>query len=227
MSTPILVNDQMKRLLKAVPYFQTLDEEVLEAIEQVVIARRYTAGEMIFLEDDPDAGLHVVAEGLGKVYRVSGEGREHVLVNLGPGDSCNEVPVIDGGPNPANFAAVEDTVVWVVSAEALTKLRRQYPQLNELIAKNLAMRCRQLIHRVYNLSFLSVTGRLADFLIEQTSEQNELSRQHWTQDEIATHLGTVREMVGRAFKELQQANLIVFDRHRIKILDREGLKALI
>ena len=89
------------------------------------------------------------------------------------------------------------------------------------------MRCRQLVQRVYNLSFLSVTGRLAAFLLQQSDEQSALSRRRWTQDEIAAHLGTVREMVGRAFRELHQAKLISLDRHRIEILDREGLKELI
>jgi CRP/FNR family transcriptional regulator len=159
------------------------------------------------------------------VYRISEGGREHVLATLGPGDSCNEVPVIDGGPNPANFAAIEDSTVWVISEDALNRLRQQFPALNEIIIKNLAMRCRQLVQRVYNLSFLSVTGRLAAFLLQQSQNQKELSRQ-WTQDEIAAHLGTVREMVGRAFRELVQAELIAMDRHRIEILDREGLREL-
>jgi CRP/FNR family transcriptional regulator len=145
---------------------------------------------------------------------------------LRPGDSCNEVPVVDGGPNPASFAALENSTVWVISAESLTRLRRQYPALNEMIIKNLAMRCRQLVQRVYNLSFLSVTGRLAAFLLQQSDEHSELSRQTWTQDEIAAHLGTVREMVARAFRELQEAELIAIDRHRIEILDREGLREL-
>ena len=226
MSTTIFVDDNAKPLLKAVPYFQALDENVLAQVAREVVARRYGAGELIFLEDEPDAGLHLVVEGLCKVYRLSEGGREHVLATLGPGDSCNEVPVVDGGPNPANFAAVEDSTVWVISEEALTRLRRQYPILNEMIIKNLAMRCRQLVQRVYNLSFLSVTGRLAAFLLQQSDDQSELSRRQWTQDEIAAHLGTVREMVGRALRELQQAELIAIDRHRIEILDREGLAEL-
>ncbi len=223
----ISINNQTKTLLRAVPYFRHITEDILAVVADCVIVRTYSAGELIFLEDEPDAGLHVVVQGLCKVYRISEGGREHILADLGPGDSCNEVPVIDGGPNPANFAAVEDSIVWVILVEDLTRLRRQYPQLNETIAKNLAIRCRQLVKRVYNLSFLSVTGRLADFLIQQTVEGNELSRSHWTQDEIAAHLGTVREMVGRAFKELQQADLISLNRHRIEILDREGLEDLI
>lgn len=223
---PIIVDDYAKSLLKSVPYFRALDETAIKAVAQEVIVRDYPGGALIFLEGDPDAGLHLVAKGLCKVYRLSEAGREHVLATLGPGDSCNEVPVVDDGPNPANFAAIEDSTVWIISSEALTRLRQQYPTLNDIIIKNLAMRCRQLVQRVYNLSFLSVTGRLAAFLVKQTDENNQLSRRRWTQDEIAAHLGTVREMVGRAFRELQQAELIAIDRHRIEILDVEGLKEL-
>lgn len=221
---PVLVDENAKSLLKAVPYFRALNDNALDAVGREVITRHYQAGEIIFLEGEPDAGLHLVAEGLCKVYRLSEGGREHVLATLRPGDSCNEVPVVDNGPNPANFAALENSTVWVISAESLSYLRRQHTALNEMIIKNLAMRCRQLVQRVYNLSFLSVTGRLAAFLLEQSDEA---SHRRMTQDEIAAHLGTVREMVGRAFRELQEAELIAIDRHRIEILDREGLKALI
>lgn len=227
MSSLILVNDEAKSLLQAVPYFRALDDRALADVAEEVVPRRYQAGELIFLEGEPDAGLHLVTEGLCKVYRLSEEGREHILATLRPGDSCNEVPVVDGGPNPANFAALEDSTVWIISAEALHRLRRKHPALNDMIIRNLAMRCRQLVQRVYNLSFLSVTGRLAAFLLQQSKEQSELNRQRWTQDEIAAHLGTVREMVARAFRELQQAGLIAFDRHRIEIVDRAGLEALI
>jgi CRP/FNR family cyclic AMP-dependent transcriptional regulator len=222
----LVIDNTTESLLRAVPYFRMLDEETLEAVANEVVIRHYQAGEVIFLEDEPDAGLCLVVEGHCKVYRLSLGGREHILATLGPGDSCNEVPVIDGGPNPASFAAIEDSIVWIISEESLTHLRRRHPLLNEIIAKNLAMRCRQLVQRVYNLSFLSVTGRLAAFLLQQTDESSALSRRRWTQDDIAAHLGTVREMVGRAFKELQEAELIAFDRHRIEILDREGLQEL-
>jgi CRP/FNR family transcriptional regulator len=222
----IIVDDRARSLLQAVPYFRVLNESALENVAQEVITRRYQAGEIIFLEGEPDAGLHLVAEGLCRVYRVSEGGREQVLATLGPGDSCNEVPVVDDGPNPANFAAVDDSVLWIISGEALTRLRQRHPVLNDIIIKNLAMRCRQLVQRVYNLSFLSVTGRLAAFLLQQSVEDSKLSRRRWTQDEIAAHLGTVREMVGRAFRELQEAELIAVDRHRIEILDHDGLKEL-
>jgi CRP-like cAMP-binding protein len=68
---------------------------------------------------------------------------------------------------------------------------------------------------------------LAAFLLREGRDGSILDRHTWTQDEIAAHLGTVREMVVRSFRELEQAGLIAFDRHQIKILDEAGLKELI
>ena len=223
----ITINDEALELLRSVPYFKTLGRQALEDVAQEVSTRQYAAGQIIFLEDEPDAGLYLVVIGLCKVFRMSAEGREHVLAILKAGHSCNEVPVVDGGPNPANFAAIEDSTVWIISAEGLNRLRRRHPQLNDIIIKNLALRCRQLVQRVYNLSFLSVTGRLAAFLLQQNDDRSALSRRRWTQDEIATHLGTVREMVGRALRELHDAGVIAIDRHRIEVLDREALEEFI
>ena len=223
---PVVIDESTNSLLRAVPYFSALDEETLAAVARTVLERRYQCGELIFLEGDPSAGLHLVAEGLCKVYHVSAGGREQVLAILEPGDSCNEVPVVDGGPNPASLAAVADSSLWIISQDALTRLRQQYPILNEIIIQSLATRCRQLVQRVYNLSFLSVTGRLAAFLLQHAGEHETLDRRRWTQDEMAAQLGTVREMVSRALRELQEAELVAIERHRIEILDREGLAKL-
>ncbi len=222
----VLVDDTARSLLRAVPYFQALGEVALEAVAQEVLVRKVKAGELIFLEGDSAAGLHLVKEGLCKVFRLSLGGREQVLTTLGPGDSCNEVPAVDGGPNPANLIALEDSTLWILSEEALARLRHRHPILNDIIIRSLAMRCRQLVERIHNLSFLSVTGRLAAFLLQQAERGSELDRHHWTHDEMAAHLGTVREMVSRALRELHEAELISIDRHRIGILDREGLEEL-
>jgi CRP/FNR family transcriptional regulator len=213
-------------MLQKVPYFKRLDTAALKLVWGEVIVRAYESGEIVFLEGDPNAGLLLMVEGQAKIYRLSPDGKEHILATLRPGDSCNEVSVVDDGPNPANLVTTTPAVMWVISGASMQRLYRQIPDLNEAIINSLAMRCRQLVHRIYILSFLSVTGRLADFLVQQSKDQSYLNRRRWTQDEIAAHLGTVREMVGRSFRELQAANLIKLDRHRIEIVDREGLKAI-
>ncbi|MBE9471465.1 MAG: winged helix-turn-helix domain-containing protein, partial [Chloroflexi bacterium] len=49
--------------------------------------------------------------------------------------------------------------------------------------------------------------------------------QRWTQGEIAVHLGTVRDMVGRTLRAFADAGLIQMNRQRLVLLDREGLEA--
>jgi CRP/FNR family transcriptional regulator len=197
---------------------------VLEA----VVERRLDAGALGFVEGGSTAGLHLIVEGQAKIVRHSRTGREQVLALLGPGDSCNEVPVVDGGPNPATFIAVEPTVAWVWSRVAMNRLRQQIPDLNETIVSSLAARCRELVDKVYNLSFLSVTARLAAFLLSQADGLGEgLDRRRWTQEEMAAQIGTVREMVARALRNLEEDGLIRFNRHRIEVVDRDGLASLI
>lgn len=217
---------QTAALIRAVPYFAGLSESELALVQSRLVERRYEADQIVFFEEDESAGLHLVVSGLARIYRMSLEGREQVLAMLGPGDSCNEVPAVDGGPNPASCMALGPTVFWVLSRDALDQLRREIPDLNDAIIDSLAVRCRQLVQRVYNLSFLSVTARVAQFLVRHTAPGRSLSRRRWTQEDIAAEVGTVREMVGRALQHLAQDGLIRLERHRIHILDRDGLKAL-
>ena len=224
-----LTPNQTIRLLRAVPYLAELSAQELAAVAAGLVERRLERGQIGFLEGDPCAGLYLVVSGQAKIFRLSVEGREQALALLNPGDACNEVPVVDGGANPASLAAVERTTIWIWSEGEMNRLRHEIPSLNEAIIHSLAGRCRELVDKVYNLSFLSVTARLGAFLLQQAGQQSHdnLDRRRWTQDEIAAHIGTVREMVGRALRNLEKDGLVRFDRHRIEIADRAGLESLL
>jgi CRP-like cAMP-binding protein len=220
--------DRKQQLLQAVPYFAQLAPTDLATVATALAERRLDAGEIAFIEGNASAGLYLIVTGQAKIVRYSPAGREQVLALLNPGDSCNEVPVVDGGPNPATLVAVRPTVAWVWPQTSMDRLRGEIPDLNEAIITSLAARCRELVDKVHNLSFLSVTARLADFLLSQVEgSEEELDRRHWTQDEMASHIGTVREMVGRGLRNLEEDGLIRFSRHRIEIVDRDGLASLI
>lgn len=214
-------------LIRAIPYFAALSESELVLVQARLVERRFETGQIVFFEEDECAGLHLLVSGQARIYRVSLEGREQVLAVLGPGDSCNEVPVVDGGPNPASCVAMAPTTFWVLSGNALDALRQEIPDLNDAIIASLAARCRQLVQRVYSLSFLSVNARVAQFLIRESEPGRPLSRRRWTQEEMAAQVGTVREMVGRALRQLAEDGLIRLERHWIHILDHDGLKTLL
>jgi len=220
--------ERTSALLRAIPYFARLEGEALAAVTQVAVQRVYKRGQLILMEGEPCAGLFVVGSGWVKVFKVSPEGREQVLQVLGPGQSFNEVAVLDGGPNPASVIALEPTTLWVVDRTSMMRLLPRHPSLAMAVIENLAAKTRHLVSLVEDLSFRSVTARLARLLLERAldSEENaKLARHRWmTQEEMASQLGTVREMVGRSLHLLEDEGLIKIDRHRIVLLDVEGLR---
>jgi CRP/FNR family transcriptional regulator, cyclic AMP receptor protein len=215
------------RLLRRVPYFAGLSDEILGAVGQAAVPRRYDRGQMIFLEGEPCAGLFVVAEGEVKIFKVSAQGREQVLHTLGPGDTFNDVAVLDGGPNPASAGAIGPVVALVIARAEMQRLAQAYPALAWALIESIARRARHLVEMVEDLALRSVRARLAKLLLaeaERTQGQAAIDRgQMVTQTEMAARLGTVREMVGRALRELADEGLIALDRQRIVINDREGL----
>lgn len=217
-------------LLRGVPYFGGLPEEVLAAVAAAAVPRSYARGEIIFLEGEPVAGLFVVAEGEVKIYKVSMQGREQILHVLGPGGTFNDVAALDGGPNPASAAASTDAVVYVIGRAEIRRLAQVYPALAWALIESIARRARHLVDMVEDLSLRSVKGRLARLLLaqaERSATGSEVGREQMiSQTEIAARLGTVREMVGRALRELADEGLISQERHRIIIVDRERLAAV-
>lgn len=227
-------------LLRKVPYFAGLPDAVLAALAVACVERRFDRGQVIFLEGEPCAGLYIVSSGEVKIFKVSPQGREQVLYQTGPGGTFNEVAVLDGGPNPASVAAVTEVSAWVIMREEMQRLAVAYPALAWALIESLASRARHLVAMVEDLSLRSVKSRLARLLLSEadrasgrqaaggrTAKTGELDRsQMVTQAEMAARLGTVREMIGRALRELADDGLIDFDRHRIVIVDREGLIAV-
>jgi CRP/FNR family transcriptional regulator len=49
----------------------------------------------------------------------------------------------------------------------------------------------------------------------------EKSVPHWTQEQLAARLGTVREVVARSLKELERSGAIKIEGRRIQIVDKE------
>jgi CRP/FNR family transcriptional regulator len=217
-------------LLRRVPYFAQLPDAVLGALAAACIERRYDRGQVIFLEGEPCAGLHIVSAGEVKIIKLSPQGREQILHQIGPGDTFNDVAVLDGGQNPASAAAVTNASLWVITRAEMQRLAQAHPALAWALIESIARRARHLVSMVEDLSLRSVKSRLARLLLAEADRAvsgGHLDRsQMVTQAEMAARLGTVREMIGRALRELADDGLIEFDRHRIVIVNRDELIAV-
>ncbi len=222
----ISIGQQEKlRTLKVNQYFRGLSDASLTKLAAHMSLRRFDRGEVLLWEGDPCSGLHIVEKGSIKLFRVSPQGRQYIVRVMQEGDTCNEVPAFDGGTNPVNVEALEETTAWVVDAEAVRSLMREDPFFMELIVENLTKMMRHLVHLVSEMAFYQVTHRLARLISELPDD--ELSggaNVRVTQDQLAARLGTVREVVARSLKELERSGAIRVENRRIRIDDADVLQ---
>lgn len=210
--------------LKENRYLKGLDDDVLEGLAESTRLLSFASEESIIHEGQPGPGLFIIESGRVKIFKGSPTGREMIINVLEGGDSFNEVPVFDKKENPANVAAVKETRLWLIDAEALWALIDEHPQAARQIIINLSQNLRMLVGKVAELSFYTVTARLALLLRDLPESQLSGSgRDRLTQDDLAARVGTVREVVARSLKELEERGAIEVKRGKIKVLDPEKL----
>ena len=212
--------------LKTIPYFSGLSTVELEAIKQSVFEKSADRGELILLEEEPAEAVYFIVKGALKAFKTSAEGKEQVLCLLRPGDSFNDVPVFDGGPNPASVSAMGPVSLYGISKTDMEILLREYPGIAINIIKALAERVRHFVSLVEDLSFRHVIGRIAKLLLQYAGD-GASPGQRLTQQDMAAMVGTAREVVGRSLKTLEDEGAIRMDRHRIVITDKETLKDMV
>jgi CRP-like cAMP-binding protein len=211
--------------LKGILYFSGLSLAELESIRKLVFEKTADRAEMVLLEGEPAENLYFVASGVVKVFKTSAEGKEQILSIVRPGESFNDVPVFDGGPNPASARAMGPVLLYGIKKNDMKAILREHPRIALNVIKVLARRVRHLVSLVEDLSFRHVIGRVARILIEHIG--GEMGRgPRLTQQEMAAMAGTAREVVGRSLKALEEQGAIKMDRHRIIITDKEALQKI-
>jgi len=211
--------------LKSILYFSDLGLAELESIRKLVFEKTADRAEMVLLEGESAANLYFVASGVVKVFKTSAEGKEQILSIVRPGESFNDVPIFDDGPNPASARTMGPVLLYGIKKNDMEAILRDHPKIALNVIKVLARRVRHLVSLVEDLSFRHVIGRVAKILLEHIG--GEIGRgPRLTQQEMAAMAGTAREVVGRSLKALEEEGAIRFDRHRIIITDKEALKEI-
>jgi len=212
--------------LKSIPYFSGLSPAELDSIRQLVFEKTAERGEIILTEGDLAEALFFVVSGAVKVFKTSVEGKEQILSIVRPGESFNDVPIFDDGPNPASVQAMGPVVFYEIRKSELKAILQTHPKVALNIIKVLAGQVRQLVALVEDLSFRHVIGRVARILLEHVGDG--ISPGPWlTQQEMAAMAGTAREVVGRSLKALEEEGMIRLDRHRIVITDKKALREMV
>jgi CRP/FNR family transcriptional regulator len=189
-------------------------------------------GHVLFNAGDSCRGLYVIESGRVRIYRTSPEGKEQVLHVEGAGRGVAELPLFDGGVYPASAITIEPSRLVFLPRDDFEAVYRAHPDVAQAIIRALGKRLRHLVQVTETLAFHDVAARLAMLLVGYAERlgtpvdggvEMTLGR---TQEELSLEIGTARESVSRAMRQLKGSGLIeTLTSDRIRIPSIAKLRA--
>ena len=215
-------------VIARIPLFSGLSRAQLAQFQEIALGKHFGRGELIFSEGDEGNGFYVILAGTVKIFKVSPDGKEHILHIFGTGQTFGEVPVFAGEHFPANAEALQDTRVLFFPRAAFVALLEKNPALSLKLLADLSLKLRQFTVQIENLSLKEIPARLASYLLYLADEQGRSDQVtlRISKGQLASLLGTIPETLSRIFAKLSSQQLIHVDGRKITLLDAEGLNDL-
>lgn len=211
--------------------WQLLEGVPAEDIQRVLsLSRRRTfrRGEVVFHRDDPADSLHLISKGRFAIRIMTPLGQQATIALRGPGESFGEMALVGGGGRrSATVEALEPGETFCVFGAEFDRLRREHPEVTELVIAFLANEVRVLNARLLEALYVPVERRVLRRL-------DELARVYGvnaegkvsvplTQQEIAELAGTSRATVNDVLRDAQNRGLMKLGRGRVEIVDTGAL----
>lgn len=216
-----------------IPHLAALPPSEAERFARDLVVRQFAAREFIAVEGEPCRGFFVLLTGRARIFRSGADGREQILRLLGPGDTFGEVPVFDGGPNPATVEALDTCDVVLVPSAAFRLAVARHPEVAAALLEHFARRLRSFTELVEQISLQTVQQRIARYLYMTAREEGVATGdgivvpRSITQQDLAALVGSVREVVSRTMRVMEEDGIVEIRRKEILVRDIAALRALL
>ena len=215
--------------LAPVELLEGLKDSDLQDLEQHGRWRRYVAEEQILDRDSETRDVFFVIEGSVDVINFSLSGREVAYGQVRAGGYFGEMAAIDGRRRSANIVANQDSLVFILPAEAFMEILNTHASAAMVALRRLAHIVRTADDRIMDLSTLRAVQRVH---VEVLRLASEVEPGEWmiksmpTQRDIARRASTSRETVARVMSQLAKVGIVERKGRTLHVLDQERLGAL-
>lgn len=205
------------------PEFIACGEPAIMSLMESAALVNIPAGQQIFASGGKCENYLLLLKGCVKAQLISQTGREMLLYHVLPGDSCvlTTSCLLSGEHYPAEAFSEEDISAFVIPSHAFYRCIEQSTFFREFVFKNFAARLSNVIGRMDEVIFAGIDWRLAKELLN--ADSNVL---HITHQELATNLGSVREVISRHLKQFETKGWVSLSRGTVTINNPEALQKL-
>jgi len=217
-------------LLKQIPLFESLLDSERQRLASLLKRHSLSKGEILFHKGDVGSAFFIIIKGLIKIGVSNKMGDEVTLARLRDGDFFGEMALLDEQPRSADATALEDSTLYVLDRNDFFPFLIQNENAVRSILRALSMRLRRTDDLFAEISFLTVSARLAKRLLElaeslETPEKESTEyRIRMSQRDLAAMLGVTRESINKELKILRDKGMVTTSRNIIIIQDLDRLK---
>jgi CRP/FNR family transcriptional regulator len=217
-------NDQFKKISLSLSILQNADPQLVRDFQQSAYVAKIPAGHDVFLEGDRVEAIALLISGVVRVYKIGETGREITLYRFGNGESCilTANAILSQEIFPAVATIEEDAEAVMIPAETFRAWVGKYDLWREFVFDLLSQRLSKVMSIVDEVVFRRMDARLASLLLTRSQVQNPLRITH---QEIASELGSSREVISRLIEDLSARGFLRVGRGEIEILDADALRS--
>lgn len=193
--------------------------ELLEKLYQYSIQKTYEAGSMILNENAHIRSIPIVVKGSLKVMRTDEDGREILLYYIKAGESCimSFLGGLHNETSKVKAEVEEDAEILFLPLDKVVLFIKEYPQWLDYIFRLYHKRFEELLEIVNAIAFKKVDERLLA-LLKKKAELLGSNVITITHEQLATELGTVRVVVSRLLKQLEETGEVKLGRNKITLV---------
>jgi CRP-like cAMP-binding protein len=207
--------------------FRGLPQPELRRLVAIARRRRFARHEVVFHRGDPADTLHLILRGRFAA-RLDTELGDAVTVSVhGPGDAFGELALLDlEQARSTTVAALEPGETYAVHRDDFTRLRQQYPSVNDVLARLLAARVRRMSDLLAEAFSVPADRRVLRRLVELVGLYGDGARGTvvpLSQSELAGLAGTSRATVNRVLRAEEKKGTVELQRGSTRVLDPAAL----
>jgi CRP/FNR family cyclic AMP-dependent transcriptional regulator len=221
---PLRQASYKREFLQEIEIFRDLTPDDLTWLEKTTVMTTVRKGRIIYRQEDTAEGLFLLKQGRVRLSRISPSGKRLELAILAPGTFFGEMPLLGEQMRNAEAEAVEDCTLCVMSQADIERLVLRSPQVALRMLAVLGRRLAGCEARLEALAYRSVPARLAAALL-QLGRSGTI--EGVTHQDLGDMVGAYRETITKILDEWQAAGFVELGRRRIRILNRNGLGALL
>jgi len=218
------------QLLTQCPIFRGITENEAEYLLKKIHfqIKSFSKDEVVVVAGDPVLNLNIIISGSVRGEMIDYSGKTIKIEDIeAPKPLATAFLFGQENKFPVTVTANNDAKMLTIPVSEFLKLL----QMNTLILKNylnsISSRAQFLSQKLHFLSFKTIKGKVAHFLLQQAGEKFHSVELKNTQQQLADLFGVTRPSLARVFGEMQKDGLIRIANKTVSLPDKNALNELI